>query len=296
MNTSEGSQWKYCYPPYFTDREVQSTCKSGTCGKALLYPTACPCWQGDAPQFPKWEQLWGPLFWWRTGGKQLSLIFYREMMDSWSSEHIQRVLSLILEPDGDSEILNLSFLLRNLCPDHVMVPELSGLVKESCKYLFSPSLFLWCAFYSLVFPQPFSGTFFLSPPGRRERINTKTQLSKVFRAGLQVLLAWPEIAPSPKTRSKGKCWEIQMYSLFSDNLTPQQPAALQPTLSTQSRRHIPHWQAGSEIATLYREWVFIGERNSSSELSRDVKALHFPEAKFNLWLFSFCFFGWGSFF
>lgn len=136
------------------------------------------------------------------------------------------------EPDGCSEILSLSFLLSHLWPDHVMVLKLSGLVKESCKYLFSPSLFLWCDFCSLVFPKPFSGVFFLSITDRREGINMKTQLSKVFRAGLQVLLAWPEIAPSPKTRSKWKCWEIQMCSLFSDNLTPHQPAALQPTLST----------------------------------------------------------------
>jgi len=38
-------------------------CKSGACGKTLLYPTACPCWQNDAPQFLKEEALSGPLFW-----------------------------------------------------------------------------------------------------------------------------------------------------------------------------------------------------------------------------------------
>lgn len=96
----------------------------------------------------------------QEGSRYLPGISQQGMMNSWCSKHSQRVLSLILEPGGGSEILNLSFLLRNLWPHHVMVLELSGLVKESCKYLFSPSLFLWHDFYSPVFPQPFSGVFF----------------------------------------------------------------------------------------------------------------------------------------
>lgn len=234
-----------------------------------------------APQFPKSEELWGPLFCWKTRGKQVSLTFYQEMMDSWSSEHSQRVLLLILGPDGAQK--------SSSCPFCLAISDQIKWWSSSCLAWWRKAAnipFLW--FQSLMFPKPFSGLFFffLSITVRKEGINTKTQLSKVFCAGLQVLLAWPEIALGPKTRSKWKCWEIQMYSLFSDNLTPQQPAAPQPTLSTQSRRHIPHRQAGSEIATLYREWVLIGEKNSSSELSRDFKGLHFPEAKFNLWLFS----------
>lgn len=131
---------------------------------------------------------------------------------------------------------------------------------------------LWCLFF-LSYCQE----------GRDQHKNSAEQ-GVLCRATGAVSMTWD--SSEPKTRSKWKCWEIQMYSLFSDNFTPHQPAALQPTLSTQSRRHIPHRQAGSEIATLYREWVLIGEKNSSRELSRDFKGLHFPEAKFNLWLFS----------
>lgn len=252
--------WKYCYPPYFTDREVQSTCKSGTCRKTLLYPAACPCWQSDVPQFPKLEELWGPLYWWRTRGKQMSFIFYQEMIDSWSSEHSHRVLLLILELDGGSEILNLFCLLSDLWLDHVMVLKLSALVKESCKYLFSPHSSCGVISTTLCFQSPSLESFFLSycQEGRHQHENS-TEQGVPCRATGAVSMTWD--SSEPKTRSKWKCWEIQMYSLFSDNFTPHQPAALQPTLSTQSRRHIPHRQVRLEIATLYREWVWIGEKN-----------------------------------
>lgn len=149
-------------------------------------------------------KIWGPLFWWRTRGKLVSLMFHQEMMDSRCSKSSQRVSSLILEPDGGSEIFNLSFLLNHLWPDHVMVFQLSALVKESCKYLFSPSLLLWCDFYSPVFPKPFSGVFFLSITDRREGINKKTPTEQGVscRATGAVSMTWDSSKPENQIKVK----------------------------------------------------------------------------------------------
>lgn len=146
-----------------------------------------------APQFPKSEELWGPLFCWKTRGKQVSLTFYQEMMDSWSSEHSQRVLLLILGPDRGSEILKLSFLLGNLWPDQVMVLKLSGLVKESCKYTFSvvPKLYvskalLWSFFFFF--------SLYYCQEGRDQHKNS-TEQGVSCRATGAVSMTWDSSGP-----------------------------------------------------------------------------------------------------
>lgn len=204
-------------------------------------------------------------------------------MDSGSSE---RVLVLILGSDGGSEIPNLSFLLSDLWPDCVMVPKLSALVKESCKYLFSPHSS--CAVTSAALCSQSSPlvSFFsqLCQEGRDQQENSAEQGAPCRATGA---VTWPEIAPSPKpdqSANVGK-YKCAVCFLTASPHTSQQLCSQHCQHRAGDTSHM-----GLEIATLYWEWVLIGEKNSSRELSRDFEGLHFPEAKFNLWLFC-CFFG-----